>query len=52
MQRLGLTWLYRLPKEPGRLGPRYLRCNSLFVFYLLRDAIFGPPAAPRAEEGV
>lgn len=38
MQRAGLTWLYRLSTEPRRLGPRYLKFNSLFLFYLLRDA--------------
>jgi N-acetylglucosaminyldiphosphoundecaprenol N-acetyl-beta-D-mannosaminyltransferase len=38
MQRTGLTWFYRLSKEPMRLGPRYLRYNSLFVFYFLWDA--------------
>lgn len=41
MQRLGLTWLYRLAKEPFRLGPRYLRYHSLFVSYWLWDAIRG-----------
>jgi len=40
MQRAGLTWLYRLLKEPRRLWKRYLVNNSLFVFYLLRDALF------------
>jgi N-acetylglucosaminyldiphosphoundecaprenol N-acetyl-beta-D-mannosaminyltransferase len=39
MQRMGLTWAYRLSKEPLRLGPRYLRYNSLFLSYLLRDAV-------------
>jgi N-acetylglucosaminyldiphosphoundecaprenol N-acetyl-beta-D-mannosaminyltransferase len=39
MQRMGLTWFYRLSKEPLRLGPRYLRYNSLFVFYLLWDVL-------------
>jgi len=43
MQRLGLTWLFRLLAEPRRLGPRYLRYNSLFVYYLLRDWLLGPP---------
>jgi N-acetylglucosaminyldiphosphoundecaprenol N-acetyl-beta-D-mannosaminyltransferase len=47
MQRLGLTWLYRMIAEPRRLGPRYLRYNSLFVCYLVRDWLFGPPAAGR-----
>ncbi|HEY1583347.1 MAG TPA: WecB/TagA/CpsF family glycosyltransferase, partial [Chthoniobacterales bacterium] len=37
MQRLGLTWLFRAASEPGRLLGRYLRYNSLFVYYLLRD---------------
>jgi N-acetylglucosaminyldiphosphoundecaprenol N-acetyl-beta-D-mannosaminyltransferase len=41
MQRFGLTWLFRLLAEPGRLGPRYLRYNSLFVYYLLRDWLVG-----------
>jgi N-acetylglucosaminyldiphosphoundecaprenol N-acetyl-beta-D-mannosaminyltransferase len=39
MQRMGLTWFYRLSKEPLRLGPRYVRYNSLFVFYLMWDVL-------------
>jgi N-acetylglucosaminyldiphosphoundecaprenol N-acetyl-beta-D-mannosaminyltransferase len=35
VQRAGLTWLHRLIQEPGRLGPRYLKYNSLFVWLLL-----------------
>jgi N-acetylglucosaminyldiphosphoundecaprenol N-acetyl-beta-D-mannosaminyltransferase len=45
MQRLGLTWLFRLLAEPRRLGPRYLRYNSMFVYYLMRDSLLGPPSA-------
>jgi N-acetylglucosaminyldiphosphoundecaprenol N-acetyl-beta-D-mannosaminyltransferase len=41
MQRGGLTWFYRLCSEPRRLGPRYLRHNSLFLYYLLRDGLHG-----------
>lgn len=41
MQRCGLTWLYRLLSEPRRLGPRYLKWNSLFLYYLLRDGCRG-----------
>jgi N-acetylglucosaminyldiphosphoundecaprenol N-acetyl-beta-D-mannosaminyltransferase len=41
MQRLGLTWIYRLGSEPRRLGARYLRYNSLFLFYLLWDGLRG-----------
>jgi N-acetylglucosaminyldiphosphoundecaprenol N-acetyl-beta-D-mannosaminyltransferase len=39
MQRLGLTWIFRLWSEPRRLGPRYLRYNFLFLYYLLLDGL-------------
>lgn len=35
MQRNGLEWLYRIYREPGRLLRRYLKHNSLFVWYVL-----------------
>jgi N-acetylglucosaminyldiphosphoundecaprenol N-acetyl-beta-D-mannosaminyltransferase len=41
MQRRGLTWLHRLCSEPRRLGPRYLKWNFLFLFYLLADGVRG-----------
>ena len=41
MQRLGLTWVVRLGSEPRRLGPRYLRYNFLFLWYLFRDGLHG-----------
>jgi N-acetylglucosaminyldiphosphoundecaprenol N-acetyl-beta-D-mannosaminyltransferase len=41
MQRMGLTWAYRLCKEPIRLGPRYLRYNSMFIMYLIWDMLRG-----------
>ena len=41
MQRAGLTWLFRLVSEPLRLGPRYVRFNSIFLFYLLADGLRG-----------
>lgn len=41
MQKSGLGWLYRLCSEPFRLGPRYLKYNSLFLFYLLWDGMRG-----------
>lgn len=47
MQRLGLTWLFRMLTEPGRLVGRYLKYNSLFLAYLLRDSIW--PAEPGVE---
>ena len=43
MQQAGLTWLYRLAQEPKRLFPRYVKFNSLFLFYLCRDRILGAP---------
>jgi N-acetylglucosaminyldiphosphoundecaprenol N-acetyl-beta-D-mannosaminyltransferase len=39
VQRSGLEWLFRLTQEPRRLGPRYLKNNSLFLLYLLRDRL-------------
>jgi N-acetylglucosaminyldiphosphoundecaprenol N-acetyl-beta-D-mannosaminyltransferase len=36
---VGLTWAYRVCKEPLRLGPRYLQYNSMFVSYWLLDAL-------------
>lgn len=50
MQRLGLTWLHRLLSEPGRLGPRYLKYNSLFLLYVLWDGLRGRLFAPPPEE--
>ncbi len=35
MQKHGLEWFYRLCREPGRLFKRYLKHNSLFIWYLL-----------------
>lgn len=44
MQRLGITWLYRLWQEPRRLWWRYTRFNTLFLYYSARDAVLGAPA--------
>lgn len=41
MQKRGLTWVYRFWSEPMRLGPRYARFNSLFLFYLAWDWLRG-----------
>ena len=41
MQRLGLGWLFRLCSEPRRLLGRYLKYNSLFLFYLVWDGLRG-----------
>ncbi|MEO5721229.1 MAG: WecB/TagA/CpsF family glycosyltransferase [Chthoniobacterales bacterium] len=39
MQRRGLTWVFRIVSEPRRLLLRYLRYNTLFLFYLGKDAV-------------
>jgi N-acetylglucosaminyldiphosphoundecaprenol N-acetyl-beta-D-mannosaminyltransferase len=41
MQRCGLTWVHRLASEPFRLGPRYVRHNFWFLFYLFWDGARG-----------
>lgn len=43
MQRTGLTWLYRLAQEPRRLWARYLKFNSMFLYYSARDRLLGTP---------
>lgn len=43
MQRAGLTWAFRAGSEPRRLFARYLRYNSLFLYYLAHDALRPPP---------
>jgi N-acetylglucosaminyldiphosphoundecaprenol N-acetyl-beta-D-mannosaminyltransferase len=45
MQRVGLTWLYRLSREPKRLGPRYARYNLLYLYYTLLDRLNGSPGS-------
>ena len=39
MQRCGLTWVFRALSEPRRLLTRYLRYNTLFLYYLAKDAL-------------
>jgi len=41
LQRLGLTWVFRLASEPRRLAGRYFRYNFLFLWYLLIDGLRG-----------
>jgi N-acetylglucosaminyldiphosphoundecaprenol N-acetyl-beta-D-mannosaminyltransferase len=50
MQRMGITWAYRLWQEPRRLWRRYTQFNSLFLFYTLRDALLGSPRGQSAPE--
>ncbi|HUR47298.1 MAG TPA: WecB/TagA/CpsF family glycosyltransferase, partial [Candidatus Saccharimonadales bacterium] len=42
MQRRGLTWVFRMMAEPRRLATRYLRYNTLFVWYLLKGSAVSP----------
>ncbi len=37
LQRVGMTWVWRLCQEPKRLAERYLRNNWRFVRYLAED---------------
>jgi N-acetylglucosaminyldiphosphoundecaprenol N-acetyl-beta-D-mannosaminyltransferase len=39
IQRNGGEWLYRLAREPRRLGPRYLKNNPRFLWCLLLQAV-------------
>ena len=39
MQHSGLEWLFRLMQEPRRLGPRYLKNNPLFLYFLLARSL-------------
>jgi N-acetylglucosaminyldiphosphoundecaprenol N-acetyl-beta-D-mannosaminyltransferase len=39
MQRLGLTWLFRISQEPKRLLGRYLKYNTWFVLLCVRDLL-------------
>jgi N-acetylglucosaminyldiphosphoundecaprenol N-acetyl-beta-D-mannosaminyltransferase len=52
MQRLGLTWFFRMASEPGRLVGRYLKYNTLFLAYLLRDSIWSRDPAGSIDSEV
>ncbi len=41
MQKLGLTWVFRLCEEPRRLAARYFKWNSLFVAYWVGETLSG-----------
>jgi len=46
MREIGLEWLYRLGREPGRLWKRYLIGNGLFVIRVLRERARGNERRP------
>ena len=37
MYQNSLEWLYRLLLEPKRLSNRYLRTNTLFLYYVCKE---------------
>ena len=39
LQKIGLEWLYRLIRDPGRLLNRYLVTNNKFFWYLLKEKL-------------
>ena len=39
MQGLGLGWLHRMASEPQRLLGRYVKYNSLFLWYLMGESM-------------
>jgi len=39
MQKLGLTWVFRLYQEPRRLFARYLKYNTAFLYFCFVDLI-------------
>ena len=39
--RIGLEWLYRFTKEPGRLGFRYLKSNLTFLILIFVNILKG-----------
>lgn len=39
MQKTGLEWLFRLISEPKRLWQRYLVCNSVFLWLVLKQKL-------------
>jgi len=45
MQRIGMTWLYRMATEPERLAGRYLKWNTLFLCYWALECL-----APRLRK--
>lgn len=49
IQRAGLTWLYRMTQEPRRLGPRYLKYNSTFLWLLLTQEVLRRPRSRRDD---
>ena len=41
MKYMALEWFYRLLQEPNRLWRRYVKNNTLFILYTLRELLTG-----------
>ncbi len=41
MQNAGLEWFYRFLQEPRRMWKRYLYTNSMFIYLVFKEKIFG-----------
>lgn len=39
LQRMGLTWLFRIINEPRRLLPRYLKYNTLYILFFIESVL-------------
>jgi N-acetylglucosaminyldiphosphoundecaprenol N-acetyl-beta-D-mannosaminyltransferase len=49
MQNAGLEWLYRMIREPLRLGPRYLTTNLSALYHLITATSNGPVPPPSRD---
>ncbi|HNW60958.1 MAG TPA: WecB/TagA/CpsF family glycosyltransferase [bacterium] len=41
MKYMALEWFYRLLQEPNRLWRRYVKNNTLFILYMIRELLTG-----------
>lgn len=41
MKYMALEWFYRLLQEPNRLWRRYVKNNTLFILYIIRELLTG-----------
>lgn len=39
MQKIGMEWFFRLMQEPRKMWKRYLKTNSLFIYYLIKEKL-------------
>jgi N-acetylglucosaminyldiphosphoundecaprenol N-acetyl-beta-D-mannosaminyltransferase len=41
VQSLGMEWFIRLAQEPGRMWKRYLIGNTMFIYLVIKEKMFG-----------